>query len=71
MPVTRFRELEDARTALEAGPRSSLATFLALRNFAARVRAAGTESDARPSSRGVRRFRTLEEAQEDRLHTSS
>ncbi len=71
MPVERFRDLEEARRALEEGPRASLATFLALSQFARRVRLAGEGAERLPSSRGVRRFRSLDEAQEDRLRSST
>lgn len=71
MTVKRFRELDEARRELEAGPRASLATFLALTQFARRVRLAGEATEPLPSSRGVRRFRSLDEAQEDRLRSST
>lgn len=71
MPVKRFRDLDEARRELEAGPRASVATFLALSDFARRVRRAGRGIEARPSTRGVHRFRSLDEAQEDRLRSST
>lgn len=71
MPVQRFRDFDEARRALEEGPRASLATFLALSHFACRVRLAGGGAESLPSSRGVHRFRSLDEAQEDRLRSAT
>lgn len=71
MPVERFRDLEEARQALEEGPRASLATFLALSQFARRVRGAGKGTEPLLSTRGVHRFRSLDEAQEDRLRLAT
>jgi len=71
MPVTRFREVEEARLALQNGPRAGFATFFALRSFALRVRAAEEGPLPQPCSRGVRRFRSLDEAQRDRLRSST
>ena len=67
MPVTRFREVEEAREALWNGPRAGFATFFALCRFAARVRGAGRGPRSEPGWRGVRRFRSIEEAQRDRF----
>ncbi|MEO8196615.1 MAG: hypothetical protein ABI689_07825 [Thermoanaerobaculia bacterium] len=65
--MTKFREVEEARQALQNGPRAGFATFFALRRFALRVRAAEVGPGQKPGSRGVRRFRSLEDAQRDRL----
>lgn len=67
MPVTRFREVEEARQALQNGPRAGVATFFALSHFARQVRSLAGQPEPRASCRGVRRFRSLEEAQANRL----
>lgn len=70
MPVTRFRDVEEARQALQNGPRAGFATFFTLRRFASRVREAEGGPLPQLCARGVRRFRTLDEAQRDRLRSS-
>ena len=60
MPIVRFRTHEQARRAQELGPPASPATFLALNRFCREVRGESLQP------RGLRRYRTIEEAELDR-----
>lgn len=60
MPVIRFKTFEEASRALEHGPRASIATFLALNRFCRELRGEA------PEPRGLRRYRTIEEAEAQR-----
>jgi len=67
MPVYRYRTLEDARRALwlKPGDPRLLRTIQWVWAFAAEL------AGQRPQPRGLRKFRTLEEANADRKHWES